>query len=69
MVTNIVENAISPVRTPKLESETKSDLWKTSTTSIKYMGEVNYVLKLNKSPENINDEIIHKDGKIVYIET
>ena len=43
-MTNIVENAISPVTTPKLESETKNDLWRTSTTPIKYMTEVNYVL-------------------------
>jgi len=53
---------VAPVDVPKLESETKDGLWKTSSISIKDMREVNY------GNENMHDEMVERNGKIVYIE-
>jgi len=50
------------VHVPKLDSETKDDLWKTSSISIKDMREVNY------GNENMHDQMVERNGKIVYIE-
>lgn len=59
---DVISNKVADVTTTKLESETRKELWKTSTQPIKNYKSVNY------GGEHLMDDIVDKDGDIGYIE-
>ena len=62
MVSDVVSNKLASVTTTKLDSETRTQLWKTSTQPIKNFKSVNY------GGDHLNDEIIERNGDTAYVE-